>query len=99
MTKNPFLNAGAALLYIVGLVSIMYFGSALSGEEDSILFPIAALSVFVLSAAVMAIVFFYQPVVLFFDGKRTEAVQLVVKTVATFAVWVAVVLLLVALFT
>lgn len=98
MTTNPFLNAGAALLYIVGLVSIMYFGSALSGEEDSILFPIAALSVFVLSAAVMAIVFFYQPVVLFFDGKRTEAVQLVVKTVATFAVWVAVVLLLVALF-
>lgn len=99
MTKNPFLNAGAALFYIVGLVSIMYFGSALSSKEESILFPIAALSVFVLSAALMAIIFFYQPAVLFFDGKRTEAIQLVVKTVAAFAVWVAVVLLLVAFFT
>lgn len=98
MTTNPFLNAGAALLYIVGLVSIMYFGSALVGEEDSVLFPIAALSVFVLSAAVMALIFFYQPAMLFFDGKRSEAIQLIVKTVGTFAGFVAVILLLVAIF-
>lgn len=99
MTTNPFLNAGAAFLYIVGLVSIMYFGSGLSGEEDHVLFPIAALSVFVLSAAVMAIVFFYQPLILFFDGKRAEAVRLVAQTVGVFACFVAVILVLVAVLT
>lgn len=86
MTKNPFLNALAGLLYIVLVVSGIFSSSSLGIEEPNILIPIAMLSLLVFSAAYMSFVFFYQPLMLFLEGQKKEAVQLFLKTLGAFAV-------------
>lgn len=85
MTKNPFINAATASLYITAIASFMYFGSNFFPKEDTILIPIAMVSLFTLSAAMMGYLFLYQPLQLFLDGHKKKAVNLFLQTVAVFA--------------
>jgi hypothetical protein len=87
MTTNPFINAGLAVAYVAGIVSLISFGTGFvdAEQEDNILMPMAMISLLTLSTAVMAYLFFYQPVMLLLDGKRQEAVRLFLHTVALFA--------------
>jgi hypothetical protein len=85
MTKNPFINALAAVGYIAAVASFMFFSPKFEDAMLGVLVPMAVLSLFVLSAAVMGFIFFYQPILLFIDGKRQEAVRLFGKTLAIFA--------------
>jgi hypothetical protein len=95
MTTNPFYNAGIALVYIVLVVSLINMGTQLAGpgQKDNLLIPMGMLSLFVLSAAVMGYIFFYQPVLMLLDGKREAAVRLFLQTVGVFAVITVIVLL------
>ncbi len=91
MTKNPFINAIAALIYITLIASFMFYGTKhASGTPESIIIPIAMLSLFTLSAAVMGYVFLSKPLLLYLDGKKKEAVKLFLHTVAVFAVITAI---------
>lgn len=92
MTKNPVINALVASLYIVFIGSIMFFGSQYAAHGPSFLAPIAIISLFTLSAAVMGYVFCYTPIVMYFDGKKKQAVQLFLQTVGVFGVITAVAL-------
>ena len=83
MTTNPFLNASAALAYIVAIVLAIFYGGPALGPEDTIFIPMAMLSLFVFSAATMGYIVLYQPLVLFLENKRPEAVNLFLKTIAT----------------
>lgn len=94
MTKNPILNALAAFVYIVIITLVMFFGVENSGEDQEIITPIAILSLFTLSAAVMGYLFCYEPLQLFLDGKKKEGVNLFLKTVAVFGGITAITLLL-----
>lgn len=85
MSKNPFLNALAAIAYIVGIASILYYGPGKSFVVDGVIAPIIFLSLFVLSAAMMGYFFLYQPVQFFFEGKPKEATKLFLTTVVVFA--------------
>ena len=96
MTKNPILNALAAAAYIGGLVGLMsLFVDSKVEETVPLLIPMLLISIFTLSAAVMGSIFFYQPFRMYFDGKKEEAVKLVAHTIATFAVLVVVLLVVV----
>ena len=90
MTKNPFLNALAATLYIVLVSIVMNLGSKFAPREDSVIAPIAVISLFSLSAAVMGYLFGFEPAQLYFGGKKKEAVQLFLQTTAVFALFTAV---------
>ena len=95
MTRNPFYNALAAITYIVTLVSTaILLPRFLGGPEESIFYPMLGLSVFVLSASVMAYLFFYQPLLMILDGKREEGVKLFLKTIGVFAIATAALLLI-----
>lgn len=96
MTKNPFLNALAASLYIVIIACVMFYGISHTEPENSVIIPIAIVSLFTLSAAVMGYVFLSQPVQLFLDGKKKNAINLFIQTVMAFGAITA--LLLVLLF-
>lgn len=86
MSKNPIINALSASAYIVLVVSVMTFVTQpLRNKPDTFFAPIVFLSVLTLSVTVMAFLFFYQPLQLFIDGKKKEAVSLFVKTVCIFA--------------
>src|SRR4030043_1929698 len=95
MSKNPFINALSASAYIVLGVTVMTFVTQpLKNKPDTFFAPIVFLSLLTLSVAVMAFLFFYQPLMLFIEGKKKEAVNLFIKTVGIFAVFTAVVLVL-----
>ncbi|HEX9008488.1 MAG TPA: hypothetical protein VF837_04475 [Patescibacteria group bacterium] len=86
MTKNPIVNALGASVYIVLGVTIMSFVTqTLRNKPDTFFAPIVILSLLTLSVAVMAFLFFYQPLLLVIEGKKKEAVSLFVKTVGIFA--------------
>ena|SRR5581483_521991 len=86
MSKNPILNALSASGYILVIVSVITFISQTQkNKPDTFFAPIVFLSLLTLSVTVMACLFFYQPLMLFISGKKKEAVNLFVKTVAIFA--------------
>jgi hypothetical protein len=94
MTKNPFVNAIAAIVYIIIVALIMFFGIEHSKPANTIIVPITVVSLFSLSAATMAYIFFYQPLQLYLDGKKKIATDLFLKTLAIFAAITAVLLIL-----
>ena len=86
MTTNPFYNALLAHAYIVGVATLLFSGfSVLESQEESIFIPIGMLALLVLSVAVMAYLFFFQPIVLLLDGEREKAVKLFLQTIGIFA--------------
>lgn len=100
MTKNPFLNALAALIYIAAVACVMFYGVEHNTPGNSIIIPIAILSLFTFSAAMMGYIFLFQPIQLYLDGKKKEAVDLFLKTLMTFGgiTFVALVLLISGIF-
>lgn len=93
VTKNPFINALAAAIYIVIVASIMYYGPMVTGQTKTILVPITMISLFTLSAAVMGYLFLYQPFQFYLGGEKKHAVTLFLYTVAVFAVITVLILL------
>ncbi len=94
MTTNPYINAALASAYIVLVaLGITTLGTLVGPDsDDTVLAPIAMLSLLVLSVAFMAFMFFYRPVALLLDGKRDEAVAFFARTLAAFALITAIVL-------
>lgn len=92
MSKNPIVNALSASIYIILVVAIINVIMKTQGNKpDSAFAPIIFLSLLTLSVAIMGYIFFYQPVVLLIDGKKKEALNLFVQTVAVFGVITALV--------
>lgn len=79
------MNAVAAVAYIGLVASIMQYGMKHTGPANSIIVPIAVLSLFTLSAAVMGYLLVSQPLRLYLDGEKQGAVTLFLQTVAVFA--------------
>jgi NADH:ubiquinone oxidoreductase subunit 6 (subunit J) len=98
MKWNPFLNAGLAVAYI-GAVSVFlrFIESIRHDTPDSWIDGVGIMSLFVFSAAVMAFLFFYQPVSLLVENKRTEAVSYFLQTLALFGAVTVTVLTLASL--
>ncbi|OGG78487.1 hypothetical protein A3A36_01615 [Candidatus Kaiserbacteria bacterium RIFCSPLOWO2_01_FULL_52_12b] len=85
MSNNPFLNAFAAAAYITAVASVLYYGPKTVAPVDGVIVPIAFLSLFVLSTAMMGYFFLYQPARLFFENRHKEAAKLFLLTTAIFA--------------
>lgn len=95
MSKNPIINAFCASAYIfLGVVVMSLVTEPLKNKPDTFFAPIVFLSLLTLSVAVMAFLFFYQPIVLFIEGKKKEAVNLFIKTVGVFAIITSISLML-----
>src|SRR3990167_4916184 len=92
-SRNPFINALGAALYIVVVACIMYYGLKENGKGESVLIPIAILSLFTLSAAVMGYLFLSEPIQMYLDGKKKEAIRYFVMTLLSFAAITALVFL------
>jgi hypothetical protein len=86
MTKNPYINALVAAAYIVFVVLLINYGPTLvRGKPDTILAPIAMLSLLVFSVAFMGYTFIFRPTLMYIDGQKREAIELFTKTLLTFA--------------
>lgn len=86
MNKRSLINALSASGYIVLVVSLFNFIMQTQKDKpDTIAAPITVLSVLTLSVAVMSYLFFYQPIMLFIEGKKKLAVNHFLQTVVIFA--------------
>ena len=83
--KNPYVNGIYAEIYIVIVVSTIQL-VAKPNTPDNFIGSAAALSLFVLSAAVMGFIFLGQPLQLYFDGEKKRAINFFMKTVVSFAI-------------
>ena len=85
MRWNPYLHAIGASAYIWGIGSLIHYISSLHRDTpDNLVGSISAISLVVFSAAVMAFLFFYRPVVLLIENKKDEAVFFFLKTLGVF---------------
>ncbi len=82
------------MVYISLVAGVFYVGSQVRPHPNQFLAPIAIISLFTLSAAVMGFLFCYEPAQLYFDGKKKQAVTLFLQTVAVFGVITALALTL-----
>lgn len=97
MKWNPFINAGAAAAYIGLVVLFMHFIESLRHDTpDTLLDGMGVISLLVFSAAIMAFLFFYQPMLRLVEGKKAEALSYFLKTLGAFGVITVVVLTLVS---
>ena len=94
MTKNPLVNGITASAYIVLVATVMNVGSKMGHHPDTFLAPIAVISLFTFSAAVMAYVFCYEPIQLFIGGKKKQGLNLFLQTTLVFGVLTALALAL-----
>ena len=76
----------SAFVYIVLVAGVMTWGGSVAPKPDTFLAPVAGISLFTLSAAVMGYIFCYQPIQLYFSDKKKEAVDLFLKTIMAFGV-------------
>lgn len=98
-TPTPLRNALFAAAYIVLIVSVISSFERFMGQtEDTIMAPMVMLSLFVLSAAIMGYLFVYEPLRLYLDGRKEEALPFFGKTVGIFACYVLVFILLLFVF-
>lgn len=86
--KKPFLHALGAIAYIVTLVAIMFSAESFVPKEDNIAMPIVMLGLLVLSVAIMGFLFLSEPLKLFLEGQKSEAVNFFMKTVGIFACFI-----------
>ena len=86
--KKPFLYALGAAGYISILVLTMSVLGKFVPAQDNIIMPIAGLSLFVLSAAIMGFLFLSEPLRLFLENQKREAFVFFGKTVGIFACFV-----------
>jgi hypothetical protein len=93
MFKNPYLNSVYAEIYIIIVVSIIHRMGAIN-TPDNFFDPIAALSLLVLSAAVMGYLFFGGPLKLYLDGEKKQSFAFFMRTIVSFAAITAVVFII-----
>ena len=91
INKNPYVNALLAGLYIILVVLGLNWTAGLKQEIAGTFYvPMFMLSFFVFSAAIMSYLFVFNPLTLYLDGKKEEAVSNFLKTLGTFAIWLVV---------
>ena len=85
--KNAFFNALGTTLYIVAISSFVFYvpkALGLADKPDTILAPITMLSLLVFSAALTGSLMFGRPILWYLDGKKQEALSLLIYTLGIF---------------
>ena len=75
-------NALGTAVYVVIVALIMYKAEKIFGTMRNIIGPIAFLLLFVTSAAITGFLVLGQPIMLYVDNKKQEAVKLFIFTVS-----------------
>jgi hypothetical protein len=85
--KQAAFNALGTLLYIALIASGLFYAPKIFHTEntpDTVLAPIAILSLFVFSAALTSFLIFGRPILWYLDGKKKEAMMLFIWTLGIF---------------
>jgi hypothetical protein len=90
MKWNPFVNGLGAVVYVWSIGFLINHISRLHHDTpDNLVGSVSALSLLVCSAAIMAFLFFYRPVMLTIENRGREGAIFFLKTLGTFAITTA----------
>jgi len=78
---RTFLHAIIAVAYIFGVAFLMSSAERIFGKEPNVFGPAVFLLLFVLSAAVMSILVFGKPTLLYLDNQKKEALIFLFYTI------------------
>jgi hypothetical protein len=81
--KRAVISAVAAFVYVAAVGLFMSNASHIFGEKDTAFTPVAVLMLLVFSASLMGILVFGQPVMLYVDGKKKDALYLLGYTMVS----------------
>lgn len=91
--------AAAAVIYVVLVATMMNNTERIFGQQkESVLGPIVFLLLLVVSVATMGVLIFGKPVMLYIDGKKREAVAMVICTIGSLAIFTALLVVVLAWF-
>lgn len=96
MIKTSFLHSLGVLIYISLVAWIMTNAEKIFGKMNDWLGPVAFLLLFTLSALVVGGLILGKPIMLYLDGKKKDAVRLVIATAAWLAILTTITLIIVA---
>jgi len=96
--KHAVINSFCTALYVIFIVLFIYLLSLIFPNGEIILIPIAMLMLFVFSAAFTGSLVFLKPMMWYLDGKKKEAVSLLVYTLGIFLILTIIAFLLLILF-
>lgn len=84
IVKNALVNSVGTLLYVILIATFFYFAETLfgqNGEEDKVfLIPVVMLLLLILSAAITGSLVFGRPILWYLDGRKKEALSLLLYT-------------------
>lgn len=80
--KYSFIHSISILAYIALVALVMQNGDQWFGQMNNFIGPIAFLLLFTLSALVVGLLGLGKPIILYLDGKKKEAITLILLTVA-----------------
>lgn len=92
-TKTAIVNSIGVLVYVAIVATVMNNAERIFGKMDSVIGAVGFLMLFVLSAGVVGSLIAGKPIFLYVDGKKKEAINLLVWTLACLAVITLIVLL------
>ncbi|MBI2514688.1 hypothetical protein HYV91_00645 [Candidatus Wolfebacteria bacterium] len=86
--KNAFLHASTTALYVAAVASFLFYAPKVFEPQraDTVLIPIAMLLLFVFSAAITGVSIFGRPILWYLDGKKQEAISLLLYTLGFFLI-------------
>lgn len=97
--KQSFYFSTLAVLYISFVTVVMRNASHLFGsdniENKSFIGPVVFLLLIVISVAMMGMLIFGKPVMLYIDGKKREAVAMIVSTIGCLVIYLTLLFLIV----
>lgn len=89
---KSFLSALGVLVYVSTIAFFAFNNSGVFGNKPSMLMPVFALMLFIVSALITGMLVLGQPIQLYLDGLKKEAVRLLVATL----LWLVIFLMIVA---
>ena len=89
--KISFLNSLGTLIYVGAVSLLIANGDKFFGKMNRYLAPIAFLLLFVISAAITGTLVLGKPALLFYEGSKKEAIQLLFLTLAWLAFYLVII--------
>ena len=91
------LNSLGVFIYIVAIVSLLFNGNKLFGEEDNFLMPVVMLMLLVLSATITGFLVLGKPIMLYLENQKSDAIKLLAYTIGWLASFTVITLIILAL--
>jgi hypothetical protein len=92
------INSLAAFVYISGVAWLMFNGEKFFGKADNFWMPVALLLLFVVSATIVGAIVLGRPILLYLDGKKSDAIRLLAYTVGCLLILTLIVFSLILIF-